>query len=234
MDIAILLYDRFTALDAVGPYETPQPPARRRRSPSSPPSRARCAPTHGSLAMLADAHARRAPPPRHRRGAGRPRHGAAMATDEPTLDWLREPPTRRTQWTTSVCTGSLVLAAAGMLDGVGPRPTGRRSTTLAATGRGAGATSGSSIDGKIVTAAGVSAGIDMGLTLAARVARRRRRPGHPARHRVRPAAALRRRLARAKAPRRDRRGHAGPGSRFRELAESAPGGPSGGAYADRP
>jgi catechol 2,3-dioxygenase-like lactoylglutathione lyase family enzyme len=92
-----------------------------------------------------------------------------FAIREPTiLAWLRavHPHTR---FTTSVCTGALVLGAAGLLRGVratthwyklsqlkayGARPTRRRVVQ----------------DGRIVTAAGVSAGIDMGLTLAQRLA----------------------------------------------------------------
>jgi len=74
---------------------------------------------------------------------------------------------RRAEWTTSVCTGSFVLASAGLLDG-------RRATTHWATfdelrthhpdldldpdARWV-------VDGNVVTAAGVSAGIDMALWL---------------------------------------------------------------------
>jgi transcriptional regulator GlxA family with amidase domain len=84
------------------------------------------------------------------------------------LDWLRAAHAT-TQWTTSVCTGALVLGAAGLLEG-------RRATThWAMVDRLAklGATAVSErvvVDGKIVTAAGVSAGIDMALRLAARIA----------------------------------------------------------------
>ena len=88
--------------------------------------------------------------------------------DEEVLDWLRGA-RRASTWTTSVCTGSLVLAAAGMLDGkratthwaylerlreFGAEPVAERVVE----------------DGKVITAAGVSAGIDMALTLAARIA----------------------------------------------------------------
>jgi transcriptional regulator GlxA family with amidase domain len=84
------------------------------------------------------------------------------------LDWVRQVH-RTSQWTTSVCTGSLVLGAAGLLNGLeatthwaamdilerlGARPTGRRVVE----------------QGKIITAAGVSSGIDMALRLAAHVA----------------------------------------------------------------
>jgi transcriptional regulator GlxA family with amidase domain len=89
-------------------------------------------------------------------------------TDGPVHEWLRSADAT-TAWTTSVCTGSLILAAAGLL-------TGRRATShwlaLDELGR-LGATPVSErvvFDGKYVTAAGVSAGIDMGLTLADRIA----------------------------------------------------------------
>ena len=125
------------------------------------------------------------------------------------LDWLREAD-RTSTWTTSVCTGSLILAAAGLLEGrratthwlafdelrrLGAEPVDERVV----------------FDGKLVTGAGVSAGIDMALTLAARIAGDVGRPGDPARHRVRPAAAVRRRLA-AEGAGRDRRAAAQPQS----------------------
>lgn len=88
--------------------------------------------------------------------------------DDPVVQWLRAVhPT--TTWTTSVCTGSLFLGAAGILDGLdatshwtayeilagyGAHPTGQRVVER----------------GKVITAAGVSAGIDMGLTLVAKLA----------------------------------------------------------------
>jgi transcriptional regulator GlxA family with amidase domain len=88
--------------------------------------------------------------------------------DQPMLDWLRNAHAT-SQWTTSVCTGSLLLAAAGILEGLeatthwleletlrqyGVTPVTRRVVE----------------QGKVITAAGVSSGIDMALTLAARIA----------------------------------------------------------------
>ena len=68
-----------------------------------------------------------------------------------------------------MCTGSLVLAAAGLLDGVPATTHWLAMDDLAALG--ALPTSRRVVfEGKIVTAAGVSAGIDMALALAARIA----------------------------------------------------------------
>ncbi len=86
------------------------------------------------------------------------------------LDWLRAVhPT--TAWTTSVCTGSLILAAAGLLDGLRATSHWLAYDQLRALGA-VPVAERVVVDGehRIVTAAGVSAGIDMGLTLAARIA----------------------------------------------------------------
>jgi transcriptional regulator GlxA family with amidase domain len=92
----------------------------------------------------------------------------ALLSPGPVREWLRAVD-ERTTWTTSACTGSLVLASAGLLRG-------RRATThwLAVDRLGdLGAVPADErvvFDGKYVTAAGVSAGIDMALSLAARIA----------------------------------------------------------------
>lgn len=166
MDIAILLYDRFTALDAIGPYETlgrlPDAEVTFVATATGP-----VRTDQGSLAIVADATLDSLAHPDIVVVPGGPGTEQAMG-DEATLEWIRGAH-ETSEWTTSVCTGSLILAAAGVLDGVpatshwqafeilellGAVPTHERVV----------------IDGKIVTAAGVSAGIDMGLTLAARIA----------------------------------------------------------------
>ncbi|MFI1355285.1 DJ-1/PfpI family protein [Streptomyces sp. NPDC020898] len=101
-------------------------------------------------------------------GAGNRGTVGAM-TNEALLSWIREMH-RHTRWTTSVCTGSLVLAAAGLLDG-------REATTYWASAEYLTSTFDVTYlperyvrSGKIVTAAGVSAGIDMALYLASLIA----------------------------------------------------------------
>ena len=166
MQVAIPLYDRFTALDAVGPYEVLS------RLPDSQltfvgyeigPVRT----DNERLAMFADAVFEDIPEPEVivvPGGWGT----RALLDDERILSWIRHAH-EHSQWTTSVCTGSLLLGAAGVLDGLnatshwleletlaeyGASPTGRRVVE----------------QGKVITAAGVSSGIDMGLALAAKIA----------------------------------------------------------------
>jgi putative intracellular protease/amidase len=92
----------------------------------------------------------------------------ALTTDAGVLAWLRAVHAT-TQWTTSVCTGSLVLAAAGLLDGLDATTHWSAVQTLESLG--ARYTEQRVVrQGKIITAAGVSSGIDMGLTLAALIA----------------------------------------------------------------
>jgi len=87
--------------------------------------------------------------------------------DDRVVEWLRRVhPT--TSWTTSVCTGSLYLAAAGILDGTDATTHWARSERLEELG--ARYTAERVVErGKVITAAGVSSGIDMALTLVGRV-----------------------------------------------------------------
>lgn len=166
MDIAIPLYDRFTALDAIGPYEVLS---------RLPDSRvvfvgAEAGPyktDNGMLTILAEASLDEVPHPEIVCVPGGWGTREAIA-DERLVGWIRAAH-ETSDWTTSVCTGSLLLAAAGVLDGLeatshwleletlgemGARPTGARVVQ----------------QGKVVTAAGVSSGIDMALHLTARIA----------------------------------------------------------------
>lgn len=166
VQIAIVLFDRFTALDAVGPYEILS------RLPGSETVfvAERTGPVRndtGTLALTADRTLAEVPSPGIVVVPGGPGQSAQMENGD-LLDWLRAADAT-SAWTTSVCTGSLLLAAAGLLRG-------RRATShwlaLDALGRlGAEPTRERVVfDGKYVTAAGVSSGIDMGLTLLGRVA----------------------------------------------------------------
>ena len=163
MEIAILIFDRLTALDAIGPYEVLR---------SMPDSKVRFVAREkgpvrtdtGSLALVADYALEEVTAPDILVVPGGPGQ-AALMDDERVLDWIRRVH-EKTRWTTSVCTGSLVLAGAGLLKGLratthwlamdvlrelGAEPTLERVVQ----------------QGKIITAAGVSSGIDMALRLVA-------------------------------------------------------------------
>ncbi|MER5743513.1 DJ-1/PfpI family protein [Streptomyces sp. NPDC059913] len=166
MQIAVVLFDRFTALDAVGPHEM----LARLPGAETVFVAGRTGPVRndtGGLSLLAERTFADVTAPDVLVVPGGPGQRDLMADPE-LLGWLRTADATST-WTTSVCTGSLLLAAAGLLTGrratshwlqldvlaeLGAEPTGERVV----------------VDGKYVTAAGVSAGIDMGLTLAGRIA----------------------------------------------------------------
>ena len=163
--IAILIFDELTALDAIGPYEVlSRIPEVELRFVAKEPGVKRT--DTGALGMEADLALGDLPDPDVLLVPGGQGNRPLLEDDE-VLDWLRAVH-EGTTWTTSVCTGSLVLAAAGILDGkhatthwaymdrleeLGAAPVQERVVE----------------DGKILTAAGVSAGIDMALTLAARM-----------------------------------------------------------------
>lgn len=166
MDIAIPIFEGITALDAIGPYEVlSRLPGARARFVAITPGTYRT--DNGQLALVADEPLAAVPHPEIVLVPGG--FGTrALMTEKRLLDWLRTAH-ETSQWTTSVCTGSLLLAAAGLLRGLeatthwmslerlaefGARPVARRVVE----------------QGKIITAAGVSSGIDMALTLAARIA----------------------------------------------------------------
>ena len=166
MQIAILLFDRFTVLDAIGPYQVLSglPGAEVVFVAERP---GHISDEEGSLILSARAGLPDVPHPDIIVVPGGPGQNNQMQ-DGPVHEWLRAAD-QTSVWTTSVCTGSLILAAAGLL-------TGRRATShwlaLDELGR-LGATPVTErvvFDGKYATAAGVSSGIDMGLTLAGRIA----------------------------------------------------------------
>ncbi|MGH2887153.1 MAG: DJ-1/PfpI family protein [Solirubrobacteraceae bacterium] len=166
MDIAIPIFDGLTALDAIGPYEVlSRLPGARVRFLAAEPGAKRT--ENGMLALTADGSLEDFMTPEVIVMPGG--YGTrALMRDEHMLDWVRAAH-ETSEWTTSVCTGSLVLGAAGILDGLEATTHWALMETL---GRlGATAVSRRVVEqGKVITAAGVSSGIDMALTLAARIA----------------------------------------------------------------
>jgi transcriptional regulator GlxA family with amidase domain len=163
-EIAFFLYDGMTALDAVGPYEVLArlPGAEVRFVAAEPgPKRTDC-----GLVLTADARRDDVPTPDV---IVIPGSGKLPILDDPAaVEWVRRAHETST-WTTSVCTGATLLGAAGILEGkratshwavrehlrtFGAEPVAERVV----------------IEDRVVTAAGVSAGIDMALTLAGRIA----------------------------------------------------------------
>jgi transcriptional regulator GlxA family with amidase domain len=166
MQIAIGLYPGFTALDAIGPYAvfTNVPGA----------DVVVCADRKGRLADESDllhfdlVHTfDEVPAPDILLVPGGLITRRIAAEGGPIVDWIRAAH-ETTTYTTSVCTGALLLGAAGVLDGLpatthwvaydhlrsyGAQPTEKRVV----------------IEGKVATAAGVSAGIDLALTLVDRL-----------------------------------------------------------------
>ena len=163
MQVAIPLFPRFTALDAIGPYEVLQ------RIPSIDITfighdRGEVRSENGLLGVTIDATFEEMPHPDivvFPGGFGT----RELMHDERVLDWVRASH-QSTTYTTSVCTGSLVLGAAGLLQGLtatthwacypdlestGALPTAERVVEH--------------LDRRIITAAGVSSGIDMALRL---------------------------------------------------------------------
>jgi transcriptional regulator GlxA family with amidase domain len=166
MQIVIALFDRFTALDAVGPHQVLHHlpgaevifAAERVRGVTD---------DTRTLTLQAQAAYADVPAPDIIVVPGGPGQAAQM-TPGPLQDWLLAAD-RTSAWTTSVCTGSLVLAGAGLLSG---RPATTNWMAMDALRR-LGAVPRQEryvFDGKYVTAAGVSAGIDMALALAGRIA----------------------------------------------------------------
>ena len=163
MEIAILLFDGITALDAVGPYEALAllPEAHVRFV--APERGAKRTARNGALALVADHTLSEVPRPDVVLVPGGPGE-ALIREDARVLSWLLAAH-ETSRWTTSVCTGALTLAAAGILDGVEATTHWSSMDDLAALGAKP-IPERVVVRGKVVTAAGVSAGIDMALRLA--------------------------------------------------------------------
>jgi putative intracellular protease/amidase len=166
LEIAILLFERLTALDAVGPYEVLSrlPGAEVRFVAAEPGPKTT---ETRMLTLMADYALSDAAEPEVLVVPGG--FGTReLLEDEQVLDWIRAAH-ETSLWTTSVCTGSLVLGAAGVLRGLKATSHWLELDRLAEFG--AEPTSERVVEqGKVITAAGVSSGIDMGLTLARRIA----------------------------------------------------------------
>lgn len=167
MQIVFLFYDHMTALDAVGPFEVlSRLPGAEVKRVALKPGPIRC---DSGLSLIAE----------HTLGDVSRADilvvpGAGTATSlrsfPEILEWVRVID-KTTKWTTSVCTGSLILGTAGLLKGV--RATSHWSVHDRLSKWGAIPVHARVVeDGKIITAAGVSAGIDMALMLAEKVAGR--------------------------------------------------------------
>lgn len=166
MRIAIGLYDMFTSLDVMGPFQVlsslPGAEVTFVAAEAGP-----VTDESGFFTVTAQKSFAEMPDPEILLVGGGTITGT-LVPDHPIVEWIaRAHP--KTTWTTSVCTGALLLAGAGVLKGVeatthwgamddlarlGAKPVSERVVRR----------------GKIVTAAGVSAGIDMALTLAAEIA----------------------------------------------------------------
>ena len=166
MKIAILLYDDMTALDAIGPYEVlSRLPAAEVLFTAEKAGGIRTdtgfleLTARYGLADVAAADILLVPG-----GPG----DRAVRENQTVLDWIRaiHPHTR---FTTSVCSGSLILGAAGLLDGL--RATSHWTQLEVLREFGAEPTLERVVEqGRIITAAGVSSGIDMALRLVQKIA----------------------------------------------------------------
>lgn len=166
MQIAILLYEKLAALDAVGPYEVLRcVPGWEVRFVGASAGNVRT--ESGALGLSADYSLDEVSEADIVLVPGGDGSEQAMM-DDAVLAWLRRIDAGA-KWTTSVCTGSLVLGGAGLLKG--KRATSHWLYLDRLAELGADPVGGRFVeDGKVVTAAGVSAGIDMALHLVGREA----------------------------------------------------------------
>ena len=167
MHIAIFLFDGITALDAIGPYASlTRLPQVQIQFVGKQAGLVRAG--DGFLGLQADAGIGDEPAADMLLIPG----GAvdSVMEDAAVQDWIRRAD-RTSQWTTSVCSGSLILAAAGILAGRTAATHWARKRQLEELGVRY-SPERVVIDGKYVTSAGVSAGIDMGLVLCEMIAGR--------------------------------------------------------------
>lgn len=164
--IAVLLYDGFAMLDAVGPMEAFGVIGGDYKVVTVAKKKGQIS-TEQGIKMIADYDFTDVPTPDVILVPGGLMGTIAASKDEETIAWIQEMD-KKTTYTTSVCTGSWILAAAGLLNDknasthwtgvdylekLGANYTGKRYTE----------------DGKYITSAGVSGGIDMGIALVAKL-----------------------------------------------------------------
>jgi transcriptional regulator GlxA family with amidase domain len=160
VQIAIPLFDGLTALDAIGPYEVlSRPPGWDVVFVAAEPGPKRT--DNAVLALTADAALADLPRPDIVVVPGGV--GTRSSANDELVEWIRSVH-EHTRWTTSVCTGSLLLGKAGVLEGL--RATTHWLSLDLLREYGAEPTSERVVEqGKVITAAGVSSGIDMALRL---------------------------------------------------------------------
>jgi len=162
MQVALVLYPHFTMLDIVGPFQVlgDNPECQIRFVASSPGQIA----DHTGHTGLVASSLEEVPRPDVVVVPGG-FHDTQL--DRDVVRWLRDVH-ETTTWTTSVCTGSIYLAAAGILSGLDATTHWARKDRLEQLG--ARYVPERVVErGKIITAAGVSSGIDMGLVLVERL-----------------------------------------------------------------
>ena len=169
--VAILLYPGVTALDATGPWEVlsrmPDTDVRFVWKEAEPVI------TEGGALLLGATHTiAETPSPDMVLVPGGTTTPGQMVDDD-VLEWLRKVH-ETTTWTTSVCTGALILGAAGILKGLAATTHWYKMGALRIMGARPQPNERIVRSGKVVTAAGVSSGIDLALWLAGEIAGRAR------------------------------------------------------------
>jgi len=167
VQVAFLVYEGLTALDIIGPYEVlARIPGIDVRFVAQRAEEVTV--DTGTFALRTEHALADVPRPEVFVVPGGTTGTFAAAKDEEILDWVRQAHAY-SRYSTSVCTGSLILGAAGLLDGLQATTHWAAKTLLEQYG--AQYTEQRVVAaGKIVTAAGVSSGIDMALWLVGELA----------------------------------------------------------------
>jgi len=163
MQVAIVLYEGMTALDALGPYEVLRflPDVELRFVSHEP----KPITTDSGVLVLGATHAySETPKPDIILVPGSTADTTTAMADKELISWLQQSH-KTTQLTLSVCSGALILAAAGILNGHPATTHWIAQNALKAFGAKPEKNKRIVRSGKIITAAGVSAGIDLALTV---------------------------------------------------------------------